>query len=57
MIENVHIFPGIPELLQKKFESIRARFQGVPFVLRRVYVRSRESMVRLTASSTMMVSA
>jgi molybdenum cofactor synthesis domain-containing protein len=43
VIENVHIFPGIPELLQKKFESIRARFQGVPFVLRRVYVRSRES--------------
>jgi molybdopterin-biosynthesis enzyme MoeA-like protein len=43
VIGNVHVFPGIPELLQKKFESIRARFQGVPFVLRRVYVRSRES--------------
>jgi molybdenum cofactor synthesis domain-containing protein len=43
VVENVHIFPGIPELLQKKFDSIRARFQGVPFVLRRVYVRRRES--------------
>lgn len=43
VIGNVHVFPGIPELLQKKFESIRSRFQGVPFVLRRIYVRSRES--------------
>ena len=43
VIGNVHVFPGIPELLQKKFESIRSRLQGVPFVLRRVYVRSRES--------------
>jgi hypothetical protein len=43
VIGNVHVFPGIPELLQKKFESIRMRFQGVPFVLRRVYVRSSES--------------
>jgi molybdopterin-biosynthesis enzyme MoeA-like protein len=43
VIGNVHVFPGIPELLQKKFESIRTRFQGVPFVLRRVYVRSSES--------------
>jgi molybdenum cofactor synthesis domain-containing protein len=43
VLGNVHIFPGIPELLQKKFDSIRARFQGVPFVLRRVYVRRKES--------------
>ena len=43
LVRNVYIFPGIPELLRRKFESIRARFQGVPFVLRRVYVRRRES--------------
>jgi molybdenum cofactor synthesis domain-containing protein len=43
VVGNVHIFPGIPELLRKKFDSIRSRFQGVPFVLRRVYVRRRES--------------
>jgi FAD synthetase len=43
VIRNVHVFPGIPELLQKKFESIRSRFQGVPFVLKRVYVRRKES--------------
>jgi FAD synthetase len=43
VVRNVYVFPGIPELLRRKFESIRIRFQGVPFVLRRVYVRRRES--------------
>jgi len=43
VVGNVYVFPGIPELLRKKFEAIRARFQGIPFVLRRVYVRRRES--------------
>jgi molybdenum cofactor synthesis domain-containing protein len=43
VVRNVYVLPGIPELLRRKFESIRTRFQGVPFVLRRVYVRRRES--------------
>jgi molybdenum cofactor synthesis domain-containing protein len=43
IVGNVHIFPGVPQLLRKKFESIRERFRGVPFVLRRVYVSRRES--------------
>ena len=43
VVENVHIFPGIPELFQKKFESIRERFSGVPFQLKKVYVTSFES--------------
>jgi FAD synthetase len=43
VVENVYIFPGIPELLRKKFESARTRFQGVPFVLKKVYVNAMES--------------
>jgi molybdenum cofactor synthesis domain-containing protein len=43
IVENVHIFPGIPALLQKKFRSIRDRFRGVPFQLARVYVKWPES--------------
>ncbi len=43
IVENVYIFPGIPELLRKKFESIRERFRGVPFLLKRVFVKQRES--------------
>ena len=29
IVENVHIFPGIPKLLQTKFRAIRDRFSGV----------------------------
>ena len=43
IVDNVHIFPGIPELLRKKFDSIRQRFKGVPILLKRVYVKQRES--------------
>ena len=43
VVKNVYIFPGVPELLRKKFESSRERFRGVPFVLKRVFVRQRES--------------
>ena len=45
IVENVHIFPGIPKLLQKKFLSIRDRFRGVPFQLCRIYVKQRESEI------------
>jgi molybdenum cofactor synthesis domain-containing protein len=45
VVENVYIFPGIPELLRKKFDSARDRFRGIPFVLRRVFVRSMESEI------------
>lgn len=38
VVENVHVFPGIPQLFEKKFRSIRQRFSGVPFQLARVYV-------------------
>jgi molybdenum cofactor synthesis domain-containing protein len=48
IVENVHIFPGIPELLRRKFESIRDRFRGVPFVLKRVFVKRRESEIAQT---------
>ena len=43
VVENVHIFPGIPELFEKKFHEIRERFTGVPFQLRKIYVRENES--------------
>ncbi len=45
VFRNVYIFPGIPELLRKKFESIRTQLQGVPFLLKRVFVTERESDV------------
>ena len=43
IVENVHIFPGIPELLRKKFASVRERFSGEAFHLKQVYVTRQES--------------
>ena len=43
VIENVHILPGIPQLFEKKFLSIRDRFAGVPIHLTRVFVTRHES--------------
>jgi FAD synthetase len=43
IVGNVHIFPGIPELLRSKFDSIRDRFSGEPFHLKQVYVTRHES--------------
>ncbi|CAG0976901.1 CinA-like protein [Myxococcaceae bacterium] len=45
IVKNVHVFPGIPGLLQKKFESVKERFRGIPFKLRRVYLSRRESEI------------
>src|SRR6476661_8840744 len=32
-VENVFIFPGVPEILQKKFERIKETFRELPFYL------------------------
>ncbi|MFP8877311.1 MAG: molybdopterin-binding protein [Myxococcota bacterium] len=45
VVDNVYAFPGIPELLRKKFQSSRERFRGIPFVLKRVFVRLMESEI------------
>jgi molybdenum cofactor synthesis domain-containing protein len=43
IVENVHVFPGIPQLFEKKFEAIRDRFRGDPFHLKQVFVTRHES--------------
>ena len=48
VVGNVYVFPGIPELFEKKFDSIRDRFAGVPFRLRKIYVRENESEIAET---------
>ena len=44
-VENVFIFPGIPDLLRQKFESIKERFREQPYFLRRVYVKEGEGNI------------
>ena len=42
-IQNVFIFPGVPEIFRRKFDAIKERFRERPFLLRDVYVRIGES--------------
>jgi len=51
VVENVYIFPGIPELFERKFDSIRDRFAGVPFQLKKIYVRLNESDIADTLNT------
>jgi FAD synthetase len=44
-MENVYIFPGIPDLLRQKFESIKERFRDRPYFLRKVYVKEGEGNI------------
>jgi FAD synthetase len=44
-VENVYIFPGIPDLLRRKFDSIKDRFREQPYVLRKVYVKESEGNI------------
>jgi FAD synthetase len=45
IVDNVYVLPGVPELLMKKFASVRDRFRGEPFLLKNVYVKRRESEI------------
>lgn len=40
--ENIFIFPGIPDLLVKKFSAVKERFRGRPFHLTKIFLSERE---------------
>jgi molybdenum cofactor synthesis domain-containing protein len=42
-VENVYIFPGIPQLFRRKFDSIKERFRDLPYHSRQIYVTVSES--------------
>ena len=42
LVRNVYILPGVPEIFRQKFEAIRERFRGEPYVLKNVFVRMGE---------------
>lgn len=44
-VRNVYIFPGIPEVVRRKFERIREQFRDQPFILRRVFLRCDEGQI------------
>jgi molybdenum cofactor synthesis domain-containing protein len=42
---NIYIFPGIPELLVRKFEAIKERFRESPFHLKKIFVTREEEAI------------
>lgn len=44
-VENVYIFPGVPEILRRKFDRIKEMFREAPFHLREVYLRADEGQI------------
>jgi molybdenum cofactor synthesis domain-containing protein len=42
---NIYILPGIPQLFEQKFLSLRDRFAAAPYVLRVVYTRAGEGAI------------
>jgi molybdenum cofactor synthesis domain-containing protein len=44
-VENVFIFPGVPEILRRKFDRIKEMFREAPFHLCEVYLRADEGRI------------
>lgn len=52
-VENVYLFPGIPELFEQKLESIRERFRSEPFYTAEVFCDRFESEIVDTLLDTL----
>jgi molybdenum cofactor synthesis domain-containing protein len=50
-VENVFIFPGVPEILRRKFERIKEMFREAPFYLKEIYLRADEGQIAGTLHS------
>ncbi|HWO42861.1 MAG TPA: competence/damage-inducible protein A [Candidatus Eisenbacteria bacterium] len=44
-IRNVYIFPGIPKILQERFQAIKERFRDAPYFMKVVYVTYGEGVI------------
>ncbi len=51
--ENFYILPGIPELFEQKFETLRERFSATPYTLRCVYTREGEGSIAQHLDATL----
>ncbi|HLQ76649.1 MAG TPA: competence/damage-inducible protein A [Terriglobia bacterium] len=45
VVRNVYIFPGVPEILQRKFTHIREIFREEPYHLLEVFLRADEGQI------------
>jgi molybdenum cofactor synthesis domain-containing protein len=51
--ENLYILPGIPEILEQKFQALRDRFASAPYHLRVIYTRDGEGSIAEHLNATM----
>lgn len=52
-VENIYILPGIPEILRKKFDALRSRFEASPYYLKVIYTSWNESAIADSLNQTM----
>jgi molybdenum cofactor synthesis domain-containing protein len=53
LCENIYILPGIPEILEQKFQALRDRFQASPYFLRVVFTSEGEGSIAEHLNATM----
>ena len=51
--ENFYILPGIPEILEQKFDALRDRFTAAPYFLRVVYTSDGEGTIAEHLNATL----
>jgi molybdenum cofactor synthesis domain-containing protein len=52
MFRNILILPGVPQLLQYKFNAIKNRFRGQPIVLREIFMQADEGIIAASLRET-----
>lgn len=53
LIENIYIFPGVPEYLINKFTAIKERFLESPFYLKKIYLCQDEEKIAESLNKTL----
>ena len=53
LCENIYILPGIPEILEQKFQALRERFQASPYFLRVIFTSEGEGSIAEHLNATM----
>jgi len=55
LVENVFVFPGVPELLKNRFSLLKSRFQSDPIHLRQIYLGTNEGQIADVLNETLEV--
>ncbi len=45
LVKNIYVFPGVPEIVRAKFNTIKERFRDAPFFLRKIFVTVGEASI------------